>query len=117
MKTLACVLISFLVSAPVEAQVVFHLPTVFQVSAHQCGPVNPESYVVTGVDPVTSNYLGRVFAYTKCATGGRSGGGAPVVYAGCVDSVWDATGKLVSYSVEWRSQGSSVPPAASCLAP
>lgn len=115
-KPLVCGLIALAGIAQSQAQVSYKLPTTFQVAGRLCG-TGYEKYSVTGFDAGTSQYMGRVFAYTRCGGSGRGGGYSFTYYAGCASTIWDSVGNLVFYTVEWRASGRTLPDSASCLAP
>ena len=96
------------------AQVAYKLPTTYQVAGRLCGN-GYESYSVSGFDANTSTYTGHVFAYTRCGGSGRGGGYSFTYYAGCASTVWDSVGNLVSYAVEWRASGRTLPSSSTCL--
>lgn len=98
---LACLLVT---TAAVAQSITYQLPNLGGV----------ESYAVTGFDATTSTYTGFVYAKAgPLSCGGRGSGNC--YHAECVSAVWDSTGNLLSFAVEWVVQGRTVPAASSCL--
>ena len=110
MRTLALAVLA-LSALPLAYAVSYQLPNTYEVTGHSCGNQAP-AYALTGTNPDgTQNAL--VFEWTRCSAGGRGAGNT--YDSGCASVIWSADGQLLSYAVEWRQQGRTLPPMSQCL--
>src|SRR6201984_890474 len=105
MKTLSALACLLLTSVALAAT--YQLPTVYEITGHSCGGPAPQ-YKVTGTNP-DGTQTGLVFGYTSCSAGGRGAGNS--YDTGCASVLWTIDGQMISYEVEWRTQGRYLQPA------
>ena len=109
MKTFTLALLTLLTSVALAST--YQVPTIFEITGRSCGDPTSKS-VVTGTNK-DGTQTGLVFASTSCSAGGRGAGNS--YDTGCASVLWTIDGQMISYDVEWRTQGRYLPPASVCF--